>query len=187
MAVNSRSITALAFAVLAFGLMSCASVRESGRHVATADVSSEGVALINAFRAEHGLKPVTVDANLVRVAQRQVVAMATRDVLSHEVDGDFTSRINAAGYAHAAAAENVGAGHPTVENAIKSWIASPHHRDNMLMKEVTRIGLVRGEAPWSRYRSYWALDMASGEANSADTLKIAGISAVSGFSALFGQ
>lgn len=131
------------------------------KNVQTQDVSSEGLVLINAFRAEHGLKPVMIDRDLVRAAELQVIAMASKDVLSHEVAGDFNARMNAAGFSRAAAAENVGAGHQTVENAIKSWIASPHHRDNMLMKDATRIGLVRGSAPGNRYSSYWALELAS--------------------------
>lgn len=131
------------------------------KNVQTQDVSAEGVVLINAFRAENGLKPVMIDRDLVRAAELQVIAMASKDVLSHEVAGDFNARMNAAGFSRAAAAENVGAGHRTVENAIKSWIASPQHRENMLMKDATRIGLVRGSAPGTRYSSYWALELSS--------------------------
>lgn len=154
--MKSTFILALAALVLA----GCATTGVQN-NVQTQDVSAEGVVLINAFRAENGLKPVMIDRDLVRAAEHQVVAMASKDVLSHEVAGDFNTRMNAAGFSRAAAAENVGAGHQTVENAIKSWIASPHHRDNMLMKDATRIGLVRGSAPGNRYSSYWALELAS--------------------------
>lgn len=154
--VKSTFILALTASILA----SCATTGVQ-KNVQTQDVSAEGLVLINAFRAEHGLKPVMIDRDLVRAAEFQVVAMASKDVLSHDVVGDFNTRMNAAGFSRAAAAENVGAGHQSVENAIKSWIASPRHRDNMLMKEATRIGLVRGSASGNRYSSYWALELAS--------------------------
>ena len=147
-------------ALTALVLAGCATTGVQN-NVQTQDVSAEGVVLINAFRAENGLKPVMIDRDLVRAAELQVIAMASKDVLSHEVAGDFNARMNAAGFSRAAAAENVGAGHRTVENAIKSWIASPQHRENMLMKDATRIGLVRGSAPGNRYSSYWALELSS--------------------------
>jgi hypothetical protein len=62
------------------------------------------------------------------------------------------------------AAENVGAGHSSVEDAINAWIRSPHHHENMLMKDATRFGMVVADAPNSRYRNYWALDLASAAA-----------------------
>lgn len=141
--------------------------RNQGRQVETQDVTSQAAKLINEFRAKNGLKPVTYDSTLVSLASNQVVAMASKDVLSHEVDGDFVKRMNANGFNDAEGAENVGAGHASVENAINSWIASPHHRDNMLMKNATRVGVVRADAPWSRYRNYWALAIASQPASGA--------------------
>jgi hypothetical protein len=130
------------------------------------DVSQEAVGLINQFRASNGLPPVIVDAALIDAARYQAVAMASANVLSHEIGGDFTYRMNSAGFVYANAAENVGAGHTSVADAINAWIRSPHHRENMLMKDATRIGMVRADAPNSRYRNYWALDLASAAAGS---------------------
>jgi len=130
------------------------------------DVSQEAVGLINQFRASNGLSAVIVDPALIDAARYQAVAMASANVLSHEIGGDFTSRMNSAGFIYANAAENVGAGHTSVEDAINAWIRSPHHRENMLMKDATRIGMVRADAPNSRYRNYWALDLASAPAGS---------------------
>lgn len=154
-----RSILAISLVLTLAGCMSMTGNR--ARQVETQDVTAEAIKHINAFRAENGLNPVTYDAGLVSMASRQVVVMASEDVLSHEVDGDFVKRMNANGYRNAEGAENVGAGHASVENAIKSWIASPGHRSNMLLKNGTRVGVVRADAPWSRYRNYWALVIAS--------------------------
>lgn len=133
-------------------------------NVPVRDVSQEAVALINQFRANNGLGPVIVDSSLVDAARYQAVAMASANVLSHEIGGDFTTRMNSAGFYYANAAENVGAGHSSVEDAINAWIRSPHHHENMLMKDATRFGMVVADAPNSRYRNYWALDLASAAA-----------------------
>lgn len=157
----------LAIALMAIGLASCTTTRPAQNlSVGVVDVSPEAVGLINAFRASHGLGPLTIDSSLVETARYQAVAMASRDVLSHEVAGDFTTRMNNAGFVYALATENVGAGHRSVSDTIDAWIRSPHHRENMLMKEGTRMGMVKADAPQSRYRSYWALNITSAPAGS---------------------
>ena len=168
--------TTLRLAVLvvtALILAACASspTKLSG-NVPVKDVSHEAVGLINQFRASNGLPPVIVDSSLVEAARYQAVAMASANVLSHEIGGDFTSRMNSAGFYYANAAENVGAGHSSVEDAINAWIRSPHHHDNMLMKDATRIGMVVADAPNSRYRNYWALDLASSGAGASPAPKV---------------
>ena len=59
------------------------------------------------------------------------------------------------------AAENVGAGHPSIEAALESWWKSTGHRENMLMPGATRIGVAEVDAPGRRYGSYWALELAA--------------------------
>jgi uncharacterized protein YkwD len=161
-------IRVIAVAFLSLAIAACVSTtpKPIAGNVPVQDVSQEAVGLINQFRASNGLPPVIVDANLIDAARYQAVAMASANVLSHEIGGDFTSRMNSAGFVYANAAENVGAGHSSVEDAINAWIRSPHHRENMLMKDATRIGMVRADAPNSRYRNYWALDLASAPAGS---------------------
>ncbi len=141
--------------VLAAVLSACATAPD--RSAAVQDVSHEALPAINAFRRENGLSPVSVDSAVVRAAEAQARAMASADKLSHDVDGDLVRRMNGAGFAKNAAAENVGAGHASSERAVASWQRSPGHRSNLLMKEATRIGMVRAESPGSRYRTYWAL------------------------------
>ena len=179
-----RSFLAISLTLLLTG---CMTMSGDGRRVETQDVTSEALVHINAFRAKNGLKPVVADYNLVSIASRQVTVMANKDQLSHEVDGDFVKRMNAAGFRDAEAAENVGAGHPNVENAINAWIASPHHRDNMLLKSGTRVAVVRADAPWSRYRSYWALEISSQSANGNSAASTFNMSSLPFISNLFGD
>ena len=170
------SVTTLRFAVMAAAALILAGCVPSPTkftgNVPVRDVSHEAVGLINQFRASNGLPPVIVDTSLVEAARYQAVAMASANVLSHEIGGDFTTRMNSAGFYYANASENVGAGHSSVEDAINAWIRSPHHHDNMLMKDATRIGMVVADAPNSRYRNYWALDLASSGAGASPAPKV---------------
>ena len=147
---------------------SCATTPTSQTNMSggVVDVSSEAVGLVNSFRAQNGLGPVSVNSAVVEAARYQAVAMASRDVLSHEVAGDFTTRMNNAGFTYALATENVGAADRSVADSINAWIRSPHHRENMLMREAKYMGMIRASAPGSRYRTYWALILTSAEAGS---------------------
>jgi uncharacterized protein YkwD len=148
-------------ALLGASLASCASA-PMPQAVTTRDWSVEALGPINAFRAEHGLKPVSIDSAVIRSARRQAMAMASAGIVSHDVAGSFDARMRGDGFAKVAAAENVGAGEASVTEAIERWKRSPGHRANLLMKEVTRIGMVRAEAAGTRYRAYWALVLVGG-------------------------
>jgi uncharacterized protein YkwD len=137
------------------------SQKMASANVTARDESAAALGALNRFRASRGLGPVAIDANLIEVAKFQSIAMASRDALTHEVSGDFTSRINGAGFTNSGAVENVGASHATAEAAINSWINSPYHRENMLMKDATRMGMARADSPNSRYGNYWTLDLTS--------------------------
>ncbi len=127
------------------------------RDAVVQDVTEEALPFINAFRRENGLPPVASDRGVIRAAETQARLMAEAEKLSHDVDGDLNKRLNRSGFAKNAAAENVGAGHASAERAVASWQRSPGHRANLLMKEATRIGMVRADSAGSRYRTYWAL------------------------------
>lgn len=144
--------------VAGLGLAGCVSMPKS-RYPAK-DVSEEALAGINAFRAEHGLQPLKIDAGLIELAKDQAGVMAARQHLSHEVDGDFESRMNHGGFKKQAGAENVGAGHSDVADTLASWQRSTGHRANLLMPEAIRFGMARADAPEARYKTYWALIVA---------------------------
>ncbi|MDB5648728.1 MAG: SCP-like extracellular [Hyphomicrobiales bacterium] len=118
-------------------------------------------AMVSRFRASHGLGPVRIDPALTRAAREQAHAMASAGVLSHDVGGAFSSRMNAAGLGYVPTAENVGAGHRSLQAAIASWERSPGHQANLLMSSATRIGVARVDAPGKPYGVYWAMVLAA--------------------------
>ena len=122
--------------------------------------ATTAASMISGFRSNNGLSAVTVDPELMKLAQAQAQAMAARDKLDHNVVRGFNERLKAHGYRARAAAENIGAGYHTLAEAFSGWRDSPPHRANMLLNGATRIGIAAVQAPNSKYKVYWALILA---------------------------
>ncbi len=119
------------------------------------------VAILNAYRAGKGLGPVRLDPTLTTMAQRQSDAMAASDSLSHDAAGSFTSRVHAAGLDSVRAAENLGAGYFSTEEAFTGWKKSSGHEVNLVMPEATRVGIALAKNPQTRYGAWWTLVLAA--------------------------
>ncbi|MBV9348563.1 MAG: CAP domain-containing protein [Pseudolabrys sp.] len=116
--------------------------------------------MISGYRINNGLEAVTLDPELMRLAQEQARAMAARNKLDHDTKGPFTGRLKAAGYEAKTAAENISAGYHTLAEAFSGWRDSPPHRANMLLKGATRMGIAAVYAPNTKYRVFWAMIIA---------------------------
>jgi uncharacterized protein YkwD len=92
------------------------------------------VAAHNKERAAEELGPLTPNAKLSAAALVQARDMAEHDKMTHEgSDGSkFNERIERQGYQGRRLAENVATGHRNVEEVMREWMDSPHHRDNIL-------------------------------------------------------
>ena len=58
------------------------------------------------------------------------------------------------------AAENVGGGYVSLEDAFAGWRKSKGHNKNMLMPDITVMGIARADAAGSKYGTYWSLVLA---------------------------
>ena len=132
------------------------SMAASGAQVDAATAAS----MISGYRKNNGLPPVTVDPELMKLAEAQAQAMASRDTMSHDIARSFHDRLKGGGYRARTAAENVGAGYHTLAQAFSGWRDSPGHRANMLLKGATRMGIAAAYAPKSKYKVFWALILA---------------------------
>lgn len=96
--------------------------------------------LVNEYREQANLPPVTLDAQLSRIADRHNRDMAERGYFAHcSPDGDcLTDRLQEQGYQARLWAENLAAGQATPENVLRAWHESPAHRENLLLREATR-------------------------------------------------
>jgi uncharacterized protein YkwD len=117
--------------------------------------------LISQYRVEHGLKPVSLDPTLMKLAAEHAQRMASQDTMSHRLAGepDFSQRIAAGGFQASMAAENVAAGQKSLAAVFEAWRKSPGHNANMLLPNVSLIGIALAIQPGGRYHTYWSLEL----------------------------
>jgi uncharacterized protein YkwD len=126
--------------------------------------SVAAASMISLYRQNNGLGGVVVDPALMRLAEAQSSAMASRNKLDHDVTSPLAKRLNASGYPATVAVENVSAGYHTLAEAFSGWRDSPPHRANMLKSGVTKLGIAASYAPNTKYKVFWTLILASSQA-----------------------
>ena len=122
--------------------------------------AAAAASMLSGYRSNNGLPPMTLDPVLMQLADQQARAMAKRDRISHEAGGAFNARLRKGGYRSKAAAENISAGYYTMAEAFSGWRDSKPHRDNMLLKGATRMGIAAIYSPNSKYKVFWTLIVA---------------------------
>jgi uncharacterized protein YkwD len=177
--VQQRSVTDLGIAMLRLVgavvglllLMSCAgnyepsteqpafykSMASAGARVDAAMAAS----MITGYRQNNGLGAVVIDPELMKAAEAQSQAMASRNKLDHNVAGPLKKRVEASGFDASKAVENVSAGYHTLAEAFSGWRDSPPHRANMLAGGVTKMGIATAYAPNTKYKVFWTLILAA--------------------------
>ena len=98
---------------------------------------------LNALRRQNGLAEVTHDQALAAAAQEHSTDLAGWGKLSHAgSDGsNFVMRIGRTRFDGVPRAENVAWNLPTAEAVVRAWDKSPGHRANMLLDDVTHVGI----------------------------------------------
>ena len=117
--------------------------------------------MISQYRQNNGLGLVVVDPALMKLAEEQSQAMASRNKMDHDVKAPLAKRLGASGYPATVAVENVSAGYHTLAEAFSGWRDSPPHRANMLHNGVTKLGIAASYAPNTKYKVFWTLILAS--------------------------
>lgn len=129
-------------------------------------------AKINAYRAANGLPALKLDPDLDAASRDMARLIGRKDSMNtraHSARG-LAGRLDRAGYASYAGAENLGAGYVSFDHALDGWKGSPDHDKNLLNKHVTRMGLARVQRPDGRYRNFWVLILARPVADGRPTL-----------------
>ena len=117
--------------------------------------------MISGYRGNNGLGAVTLDPDLMKLAEEHSRGMAARDKLDHDVGKAFNQRIRGGKLDAKMAVENVSAGYHTLAEAFSGWRDSPPHRANMLKAGVTRMGIAAVYSPKSKYKVFWTLILAA--------------------------
>jgi uncharacterized protein YkwD len=128
--------------------------------------------MISLYRNNNGVGSVVIDPELMKVAEGQSQAMASRNRLDHDVKAPLPKRLQAVGYPATIAVENVSAGYHTLAEAFSGWRDSPPHRANMLQGGVTKMGIAASYAPNTKYKVFWTLILASTEPRDTPGIRI---------------
>lgn len=103
--------------------------------------------LVNEAREAEGIAPLVLDDDLCKAAQ--IRAKELKELYDHtRPDGrKFSTVLDDNNIAWMTAAENITASE-TPDDAMKSWMNSPGHRNNILNPDVVKIGVARYEFGW---------------------------------------
>lgn len=99
---------------------------------------------VNRFRREQGRREVTSDPRLDAAAQQHAADMLRRAYYSHRSPEGHTAqrRVRSAGYGDAlVVGENIAKGLFMPEEVVSRWLKSYGHRRNLLLHDVTHMGL----------------------------------------------
>lgn len=112
---------------------------------------SEVVRLVNQHRTQNGLKPLTANWELSRIARYKSEDMASRGYFSHTSPtyGTPFQMIRSFGLSYRSAGENIAYGQRTPAAVVDAWMNSSGHRANILNASYTQIGV--GYCPSGHY------------------------------------
>ena len=104
---------------------------------------SEVIRLVNEIRAENGLKTLSANWELSRVARYKSEDMVRSHYFSHTSPtyGTPFQMIKAFGLSYRSAGENIAYGQRTPAAVVEAWMNSSGHRANILNESYTQIGV----------------------------------------------
>lgn len=114
------------------------------------------IQLTNQERAKYGLRALTPDWELSRVARYKAADMRDKNYFSHTSPtyGSPFTMIRNFGISYRMAGENIAAGQRTPQEVVQAWMNSSGHRANILKSDYTHIGV--GYAKGGSYGVYWS-------------------------------
>jgi uncharacterized YkwD family protein/spore coat assembly protein SafA len=109
----------------------------------TKGVEQQVLNIVNQERAKQGLKPLTMDWELQRVARTKSQDMKNKGYFSHQSPtyGSPFDMMKQFGISYRTAGENIAMGQRTPQEVMQSWMNSSGHRANILKADFTHIGV----------------------------------------------
>ena len=127
----------------------------SSRGTNTSDESTV-VTLINQWRQQNGLGPLSATPALTKAAVSKSADMASTGVFGHDDIFSTMQRFNACGNSGTNLAENIAAGNTDPSATFTQWKSSSEHNANMLSAAYHAMGV--GHAVSSSGYSYWTTE-----------------------------
>lgn len=108
-----------------------------------ASYEAEVIRLVNEIRQQNGLRPLTANWELSRVARYKSRDMLENGYFSHNSPtyGSPFQMITAFGLSYRTAGENIAKGYPTPQAVVNGWMNSSGHRANILNASYKQIGV----------------------------------------------
>jgi uncharacterized YkwD family protein/spore coat assembly protein SafA len=105
--------------------------------------TKEVVRQVNSQRAKAGLRPLTINWELSRVAQYKVEDMESKHYFSHTSPtyGSPFDMMRNFGVKYSSAGENIAQGQRTPTEVMSAWMNSTGHRANIMSTSYTQIGV----------------------------------------------
>ena len=129
----------------------------AGPETDLAAMRQEMLAIINAARAQEGLPPLALSAQLCQAAQVRAQELVQHIAADHKrPDGrECFTVLDEMSISYQTAGENIAAGQRSVEEVMDSWMNSPGHRANLMHTAFGQIGIGLYYQPGG-YGYYWA-------------------------------
>ena len=113
--------------------------------------------IINAQRIKAGLRPYKFDEKLSLIAEKKSIDMKNYQYVAHKSPtyGNPTEMIRSFHVPIRFSREIIGAGEPSASAIFNIWMNSQPHRENLLQKNATHIGI--GYAGGGLHGHYWTI------------------------------
>lgn len=110
---------------------------------AVSSYEAEVIRLVNELRLQNGLRPLTANWELSRVARYKSQDMRDRGYFAHNSPtyGSPGQMIRDFGLSYRTAGENIAKGYPSPQAVVNGWMNSSGHRANILNASYTQIGV----------------------------------------------
>lgn len=141
-----------AFVLIAALLFSNAHAAQWNPKADTNDFPLEVVRLVNKERAKVGAAPLKFARDLAASAYVRATEITTK--FSH-TRPDGSKCFTAMPQRGHVLGENLAGGQKSPQQVVKAWMDSKTHRDNMLSKKFTEIGVVYYYRENTKYKHYW--------------------------------
>lgn len=108
-----------------------------------ASVENKILQLMNQKRTEAGLKPLTMDSTLLKIARYKSNHMIQYNYFDHKTPqgNNWTAWLRAIGYKYTTTGENIAYNNYDPVELFNQWWNSPGHRANMMNASYTKVGI----------------------------------------------
>ncbi|MFC4809122.1 CAP domain-containing protein [Paenibacillus sp. GCM10023250] len=127
----------------------------SGAGTVDSSIASQILQKVNAERSKAGVQPLSLSAELNKVAQAKSADMRDKGYFDHQSPtyGSPFDMMKSFGVSYSYAGENIAAGQQDVQAVMTAWMNSPGHRQNILSPNYTKLGV--GYAKGGSMNPYW--------------------------------